>query len=143
VNRIRRFERKGRAMHVSRRGIGLVLPLAVAVVALGAPGAQGKPEPSADPITAHWKHEDAVYGSSEARMHAQTTAAQIRAAHWRHEDALYRAAGSPGAAPTVAVDDGLGWSEALTGAGGAVALILLGGAATVVIRRRHGGLAQS
>ena len=136
-------------MHVSRRGIGLVLPLTVAVVALAAPGVQARPEPSADPITAHWKHEDSVYGSSEARMQAQTTAAQLRAAHWRHEDVLYRAAGStsgsPGSPPTdiVADDGGLGWSEALTGAGGALALIVLGGAATVVIRQRRGGLAQS
>jgi hypothetical protein len=136
-------------MHVSRRGIGLVLPLTVAVVALAAPGAQARPGQDADPIMAHWNHEDAVYGSSVARMQAQTTAAQLRTAHWRHEDALYSAAGStsgsPGAAPTtiVADDDGLGWSEALTGAGGAVALILLGGAAAVVIRRRQSGLAQS
>ena len=136
-------------MHISRRGIGLVLPLTVAVVALAAPGAQAKPEPNADPTTIHWKHEDAVYGSSQHTLQAQTTAAQLRAAHWRHEDALSRAAGStsgsPGPEPTtiVADDNGLGWREALTGAGGAVALILLGGAATVVIRRRQGGLAQS
>ena len=135
-------------MHVSRRGIGLVLPLTVAVVALTAPGAQARPEPSVDPITAHWKHEDAIYGSSQQTLQTQATAAALKAAHWKHEDGLSRADGStsgPQSATTaiVADDDGIGWSEALTGAGGAVVLMLLGGAATVVIRRRHSGLAQS
>lgn len=137
-------------MHVSRRGIDRLL-LVVAVAAIGVSGAQAgsKPEANADPTAIHWKHEDALYGSSQRSTQAQTTAAQLRAAHWKHEDALYRAdgatSGSQRSATTdiVAAGDGFGWGVALSGAGGAVALIILGSAAAIVIRRRQSRFAQS
>jgi hypothetical protein len=137
-------------MHVSRRGIARPLLLAVAVAAIGVSGAQAgsKLEPHAE-LAIHWKHEDALYGSRQKTTQTQTTAAQLGAAHWKHEDALYGADGTTSGsqrsatANMVAAGDGFGWSEALSGAGGAVALIILGSAATIVIRRRHSRLAQS
>jgi hypothetical protein len=137
-------------MHVSRRGIGRLLLLFVAVAAIGVSAAQAgsKLEPNAELMAIHWKHEDALYGSRQKAGQTQTTAAQLRA-HWKHEDALYRAGGSTSgsqrsaATDIVAAGDGFGWEEALSGAGGAVALIILGSAATIVIRRRHSRFAQS
>jgi hypothetical protein len=151
VSRTGRFERKGRAMHVSHRGIGRLLLVAVAVAAIGVSGAQAgsKPEPSAELMAIHWKHEDAVYGSRQKTPQTQTAAAQLRAAHWKHEDALYRVGGSTSGSQRsattdiVAAGDGFGRGEAWSGAGGAVALIILGSAATIVIRRRHSRFAQS
>jgi hypothetical protein len=138
-------------MHVSRRGIGRLLLLAVAAAAIGVSAAQAgsKLEPNAELTAIHWKHEDAVYGSSQKTTQTQTTSAQLRAAHWKHEDALYRAGGSTSGSQRsattdiVAAGDGFGWGEALSGAGGAVALIILGSAVTIVIRRRHSRFAQS
>jgi hypothetical protein len=136
-------------MQVSRRGIGRLLLLAVAVGAIGVSEAQAKLEPNAGVVAIHWKHEDALYGSRQKTTRTQTTATQLRAAHWKHEDALYRArgttSGSQRSATTdiVVAGDDFGWGEALSGAGGAVALIILGSAATIVIRRRHSRFAQS
>jgi hypothetical protein len=138
-------------MHVSRRGISLLLPLVVAVAAIGSSGAQAgsKPDASGELRALHWKHEDALYGARPKASEAQTTAAaQLRALHWKHEDALYRASGlasgsQRSATTDLAVGGGLGWSEALSGAGGAVALIIVGAAATTVIRRRYSRFAQS
>jgi hypothetical protein len=137
-------------MHISSRGISLLLPLMVAVAAIGVSGAQAgsKPDASAELRAMHWKHEDALYGPRQKPSQAQTAAAQLSELHWKHEDAFYRArglaSGSQRSATTdVAVGGGLGWSAALAGAGGAVALIILGSAATIVIRRRHSRFAQS
>ena len=138
-------------MHVSRRGTGRLLLLAVAVAAIGVSGAQAasKPEPNAELMASHWRHEDALYGSRQKTTQTQTTAAQLRAAHWKHEDALYRAGGSTSGSQRsattdiVAGGDDFGWGLALSGAGGFVALIILGSAATIVIRRRHSRFAQS
>jgi hypothetical protein len=110
-------------MHVSHRGIGRLLLVAVAVAAIGVSGAQAgsKPEPSAELMAIHWKHEDALYrvgGSTSGSQRSATT-------------------------DIVAAGDGFGRGEAWSGAGGAVALIILGSAATIVIRRRHSRFAQS
>ena len=82
-------------MHVSRRGTGRLLLVALAVAAIGVSGAQAgsKLEPNAELAAIHWKHEDALYGASQKASQAQTTAAHLSAAHWKHEDALYRARG--------------------------------------------------
>ena len=138
-------------MHVSRRGIGRLLLLAVAVAAIGVSGAQAgsKLEPNAKLMAILWKHEDALYGSRQKTTQTQTMAAQLSAAHWKHEDALYRAGGSTSGSQrsattdVVATGDGFGWGVALSGAGGAVALIILASAATIVVRRRHSRFAQS
>ena len=137
-------------MHISSRGISSVLPLVVAVAAIGVSEAQAgsKPDASAELRAIHLKHEDALYGARQKMSQAQTAAAQLRAAHWKHEDALYRArglaSGSQRPATTdIAVGGGFGWSEALSGAGAAAASIIVGAAATIVIRRRHSRFAQS
>jgi hypothetical protein len=137
-------------MYISSRGISLLLPLMVAVAAIGVSGAQAgsKPDATAELRAMHWKHEDALYGTRQNASQAQTAAAQLRELHWKHEDALYRARGlAPGsqrsATTDIAAGGGLSWSAALGGIGGAVALIILGSAATIVIRRRHSRLAQS
>jgi hypothetical protein len=137
-------------MQVSCRGISLLLPLVVAVAAIGISGAQAgsKPDASGELRAIHWKHEEASYGARQKASEAQTAAAHLRALHRKHEDALYRASGlasgsQRSATTEIAVGGGLGWSEALGGAGGAVALIIVGAATTIVIRRRRSRFAES
>jgi hypothetical protein len=141
---------KGRTMQISSRGISWLLPLAFAVAAIAVSGAQARPQPevSAELREIHWKHEDALYGAGRGTSRAQA-AAQLWARHWAHEDALYRARSSASGSKRAetpdldAVGGGFGWSDALSGAGGAVALIVVSAAATIGIRRRHSRFARS
>jgi hypothetical protein len=132
------------------RGIRRLLPLAFAFALIAVPAPQAAPRPAASAVTLealHWQHENAAY---VAAQEASAARAQTRlvALHFDHEDRLHRArelASAPhrSAAAVAAARSGFDWADALTGAGGAVALIALGVAANVGIRRRHSRYAHS
>jgi hypothetical protein len=137
-------------MQTSTRGIGWVIPLVVAVAVFAVSGAQAgsTPDPSAQLRAMHWKHEDALYQARDETSRAQIAAA-YRALHWEHEERLYGAGGfasgseqSAARTDIAVVGGGLGWIEALAGAGGMVALLTVGTAATIGIRRRHSRFAR-
>jgi hypothetical protein len=127
-----------------------LLPLAFAFVLIAVPAAQAAPKPAASAATLqalHWQHEDAMYQAIEDASVARTPTWLV-ALHFDHEDRLHRArelASGPrrSAAAVAAARNRFDWADALTGAGGAVALIVLGVAANVGIRRRHSRYAHS
>ena len=132
-------------MSISTRIIRYV-PLALAVAAFAAPGAQavsGSESKGAAFRAAHWKHEDSMYEAD--RLASVRTLPASLEAHWSHEDAQYsaRSASSGQRRSAVEADEGTDRLTLLTGAGGLAALLILGAVAVIGIRRKHGRLAPS
>jgi hypothetical protein len=134
-------------MSISTRIIRYV-PLALAVAAVAAPGAQaasGSESREAAFRAAHWKHEDSMYETNGVASVRPLPAS--REAHWNHEDAQYSArvhySQPQPAAPVVESGEAIDWLAVLTAAGGVGALLILGTAAVTGVRRKHGRVAQS
>jgi hypothetical protein len=125
------------------------LPLALAVAAVAAPGAQAASESESNEAAsraAHWKHEDSMYDASRVARVRSLPAS--REAHWNHEDAQYNArtvssSQRQSAAPAVESGEAIDWLAVLTAAGGMTALLILGTVAVTGVRRKHRGVAQS
>ena len=132
-------------MSISTR-INRYVPLALAVVAVAAPGAHaasGLVSREAALRAAHWKHEDSMYDTGRLAS-ARSLPASLEA-HWNHEDAQYNARSASSGQPRSAVeaDAGTGLLAVLTGAGGLAALLILAAVAVIGVRRKHGRLAPS
>jgi hypothetical protein len=123
------------------------LPLALAVSAVAAPGAQASHSESGEAAfrAAHWKHEDSMYGANRvASVPSLPTSLEV---HWNHEDAQYKgrtfSSSQPqSGSPAVEAGEGSNRLTVLTAAGGMVALLIVG-TATAGIRRRNRSLAPS
>jgi hypothetical protein len=134
-------------MSISTRIIRYV-PLALAVAAVAAPGAQASGSESGEAAfrAAHWKHEDSMYETNRAAsVPSLPTSLE---AHWNHEDAQYKgrtvSSSQPkSGVPTVEAAEGSYRLAVLTAAGGMVALLIVGTAAVTGIRRRNRPLAPS
>jgi hypothetical protein len=78
-------------MSISTNRIRWLLPLLFAAAATAGPAVQAGPRPSggaAAEIALHFKHEDALYGTTHAASQPRTRV-QLMALHFQHEDALY------------------------------------------------------